>query len=185
MFGIPGDSITAIAIGVLYMKGMNPGPTVLLYEPQLLYAVFITFFVANVMMIPLGYGAIRLSRQILRVRRAILMPIILIFCIVGAFAINNTVFGVGIMLVLGLIAFVMEENGFPIAPAILGIVLGPMVEENFMTSMIKSEGDVLGFFERPIAGVLGVLTLLMWAWVMVSWAVRTWRQPLPRSQGAG
>jgi TctA family transporter len=172
VFGIPGDSITAIVIGVLYMKDMNPGPTVMLHAPELLYAVFITFFVANLLMLPLGYGAIRLSRQILRVRRAILMPIILLFCIVGAFAINNTVFGVGIIVVLGLLAYLMEENGFPIAPAILGIVLGPLVEENFMTSMIKSDGNLLGFFERPIAAVLGVITLAIWAWVILAWMLR-------------
>ena len=161
VFGIPGD-LTAIVIGVLYMKNMNPRPTIMLHAPELLYAVFITFFVANLMM-PLGYAAIRLSRQILHVPPDILMPVILIFCIVGAFAINNTVFGVGIILVLGLLAFVMEENGFPIAPTVLGIVLGPLVEENFMTSMIKSDGNLLGFFERPIAAVLGVITLGIWA----------------------
>ena len=175
VFGIPGDSITAIVIGVLYMKNMNPGPTILLHAPELLYAVFIVFFLANLMMIPLGYGAIRLSRQILHVPRPILMPVILIFCIVGAFAINNTVFGVGIILVLGLLAFMMEENGFPIAPTILGIVLGPLVEENFMTTMIKSNGDLLGFFSRPIAAVLGAITLLIWAWVIVGWGLRAWR----------
>jgi putative tricarboxylic transport membrane protein len=99
----------------------------------------------------------------------ILMPVILIFCIVGAFAINNTVFGVGIIMVLGLLAFVMEENGFPIAPTVLGIVLGPLVEENFMTSMMKADGNLMGFFERPIAAVLGVITLGVWAWVIVGW----------------
>jgi putative tricarboxylic transport membrane protein len=181
VFGIPGDSITAIVIGVLYMKNMNPGPTVMLHAPELLYAVFITFFVANILMIPLGYGAIRLSRQILRVRRAVLMPIILIFCIVGAFAINNTVFGVGIILVLGVLAFFMEENGIPIAPAILGIVLGPLLERSFMTSMIKGGGDLSHFFSRPIAAVLGVITLAIWGWVLVGWilrAVRSRRAPL-------
>jgi TctA family transporter len=175
VFGIPGDSITAIVIGVLYMKNMNPGPTVMLHAPELLYGVFIVFFVANLMMIPLGYAAIRLSRQILHVPRDVLMPIILLFCIVGAFAINNTVFGVGIIVVVGLLAYVMEENGFPIAPAILGIVLGPLVEENFMTSMIKSDGNLLGFFERPIAAVLGAITLLIWGWVLVGWVLRFWR----------
>jgi putative tricarboxylic transport membrane protein len=157
------------------MKNMNPGPTIMLHAPELLYAVFIVFFVANVLMMPLGYAAIRLSRQILHVPRDILMPVILIFCIVGAFAINNTVFGVGIILVLGLLAYVMEENGFPIAPAVLGIVLGPLVEENFMTSMIKSDGNLLGFFERPIAAVLGVVTLGIWCWVLVGWILRSWR----------
>ena len=99
-------------------------------------------------------------------------------------SINNTVFGVGIILVLGLLAFFMEENGFPIAPAILGIVLGPLVEENFMTSMIKADGDLLGFFERPIAAVLGVITLAIWAWILVGWTVRQVRSD-PRAGGAG
>jgi TctA family transporter len=67
------------------------------------------------------------------------------------------------MLALGVLAFVMEENGIPVAPAILGIVLGPMVEDNFMVSMLKSQGDLLAFFERPIAATLGVLVLAIWA----------------------
>jgi putative tricarboxylic transport membrane protein len=184
VFGIPGDSITAIVIGVLYMKNMNPGPTVMLHAPELLYGVFIVFFVANLMMIPLGYAAIRGSRQILRVPRDVLMPVILLFCIVGAFAINNTVFGVGIILVLGLVAFLMEENGFPIAPAILGIVLGPLVERSFMTSMIKGGGDLAHFFARPIAAVIGAITLAIWAWVIVGWALRL-RRGRRRRLGAG
>ncbi len=162
VFGIPGDSVTAIVIGVLYMKGMNPGPTVFLNQPELIYAVFIAFFVANIALLPLGFLAIRLARQLLRVPRRVLMPIILMFCIVGAFAINNSIFGVTVMLVLGVLAYVMEENGFPIAPAILGIVLGTMLEDNFMSSMIKAEGDLLGFFSRPIAATLGVVTLSVW-----------------------
>jgi TctA family transporter len=179
VFGIPGDSITAIVIGVLYMKNMNPGPTVLLHAPELLYGVFIVFFVANILMIPLGYAAIRLSRHILHVPRDILMPIILIFCIVGAFAINNTAFGVGIIIVLGLLAYLMEENRIPIAPAILGIVLGPLVERNFMTSMIKGGGDLTHFFSRPIAAVLGVITLAIWASVIVGWILRVVRSRRP------
>lgn len=162
VFGIPGDSITAIVIGVLYMKGMNPGPMVFIEKPELIYAVFIAFFIANLALLPLGFAAIRLSRQILKIPRRVLMPLILIFCMVGAFAINNTVFGITVMLILGVLAYFMEENGFPVAPAILGIVLGAMVEDNFMASMIKADGSVLGFFSRPIAATLGVITILLW-----------------------
>ena len=162
VFGIPGDSITAIVIGVLYMKGMNPGPTVFLSQPELIYAVFIAFFVANIALIPLGFAAIRMSRQILHMPQRVLMPIILLFCIVGSFAINNTVFGVTVMLILGVMAYLMEENGFPVAPTILGIVLGPMLEDNFMSSMIKADGDLMGFFSRPIAATLGALFILLW-----------------------
>lgn len=162
VFGIPGDSITAIVIGVLYMKGMNPGPMVFIQNPELIYAVFIAFFIANLALLPLGFAAIRLSRQILRIPRRVLMPLILMFCMVGAFAINNTVFGITVMLVLGILAYLMEENGFPVAPAILGIVLGSMVEDNFMASMIKADGSLLRFFSRPIAATLGVITILLW-----------------------
>jgi TctA family transporter len=162
VFGIPGDSITAIVIGVLYMKGMNPGPTVFLEQPELIYAVFIAFFVANLALLPLGFMAIRMSRQILHVPPRVLMPVILMFCVVGSFAINNTVFGVTVMLILGVMAYLMEENGFPVAPTILGIVLGPMLEDNFMSSMIKADGDLLGFFSRPIAATLGALFILLW-----------------------
>jgi putative tricarboxylic transport membrane protein len=162
VFGIPGDSITAIVIGVLYMKGMNPGPTVFLSQPELIYAVFIAFFVANIALIPLGFAAIRMSRQILHMPQRVLMPVILLFCIVGSFAINNTVFGVTVMLILGVMAYLMEENGFPVAPTILGIVLGPMLEDNFMSSMIKADGDLMGFFSRPIAATLGALFILLW-----------------------
>jgi putative tricarboxylic transport membrane protein len=164
VFGIPGDSITAIVIGVLYIKGMNPGPTVFLNNPENIYAVFIVFFLANLLMIPLGWAAIKAARRILDVPRNVLMPIILLFCIVGAFAINNTVFAVVIVLVFGVAAYFMEENGYPVAPAILGVILGAMLEETFITSMIKADGRITGFVERPIAAGLGALTAAIVAW---------------------
>src|SRR5262249_40667998 len=102
--------------------------------------------------------------------RNILMPVILLFCVVGSFAINNTVFGVTLILVFGLFAFLMEENGFPVAPAILGVVLGNMMEENFITSMIKSDGDPSAFFTRRIAGSLAAATILIVFWPMLAWA---------------
>jgi putative tricarboxylic transport membrane protein len=169
VFGIPGDSITAIVIGVLYIKGMNPGPAIFMNNPEQIYAVFLTFFLANLLLIPLGWLCIKAAKRILEVPRNILMPIILLFCIVGAFAINNTVFAVGVILVFGIVAYFMEENGFPVAPAILGVILGTMLEENFITSMIKSDGRFLGFFERPIAAGLGILTIMVWLWPLARW----------------
>jgi TctA family transporter len=164
VFGIPGDSITAIAIGVLYLKGMNPGPTLFVNNPQNIYAVFIVFILAQLLMLPLGWAAIRAARQILRIPASVLMPLILLFCIVGSFAINNSLFGVIVMLAAGVIGFFMERWGFPVAPTILGVVLGTMLEENFFSSLIKADGNFLVFFERPIAGALGAVTLLIWAW---------------------
>jgi len=168
VFGIPGDSITAIVIGVLYMKNMNPGPTLFTTNPQNIYAVFLLFILANIIMIPLGILCIKVAKRILRVPREILMPLILLFCIVGTFAINNSLFEVGIMLVAGILAYILEANRFPIAPAILGVVLGGMLEENFITSMIKSNGDLSAFFARPIALCLAVLCILVWSWPLIA-----------------
>ena len=177
VFGIPGDSITAIVIGVLYMKNMNPGPTLFTTNPQNIYAVFLLFILANLIMIPLGILCIKVAKRILRVPRDLLMPMILLFCVVGTFAINNSVFQVGVMLVAGIAAYLLEANKFPVAPAILGVVLGGMLEENFITSMIKSNGDLSAFVSRPIALALAILTVLVWFAPLL---LRVLRRPAPR-----
>jgi TctA family transporter len=164
VFGIPGDSITAIAIGVLYLKGMNPGPTLFVNNPQNIYAVFIVFFLAQLLMLPLGWMAIKAAKRILHIPASVLMPLILLFCVVGSFAINNSLFGVVVMLAAGIVGFCMERWGFPVAPTILGVVLGTMLEEHFFSSLIKANGNFLVFFERPIAGTLGALCLAVWLW---------------------
>lgn len=162
VFGIPGDAVTAIAVGVLVMKGMEPGPQLLTTNPQNFYAVMLVFVIANILMLPLGYVAARSARWIFEVPRALLNAAILLFCVVGSYSINNTMFGVTVMLVLGVMAFFMEKSGFAMAPVILGIVLGPLVEQNFTTSMIITNGNVFGLFERPIAAVLGVASIAVW-----------------------
>ncbi len=177
VFGIPGDSITAIVIGVLYMKNMNPGPTLFTTNPQNIYAVFLLFIIANIIMVPLGVLCIKAAKRILKVPRNILMPVILLFCTVGTFAINNTVFDIGVMLAAGVAAYVLEENDFPIAPAILGVVLGGMLEENFISSLIKSDGSLLGFVSRPIAAVLAALTILVWSTPLFMGMFRRKSQP--------
>jgi TctA family transporter len=163
VFGIPGDAITAIVIGVLFMKGVRPGPLIFEQQRPLLYALYLTFILANVLMIPFGYLAVWASAKTLRVSRALLLPGILIFCIVGAYAINNSFFDVGVMLVMGVVGYLFEANGFPVAPVVLGLVLGPIVEQNFMVSMIKTNWDVTQFVSRPVSALLGALTLATWA----------------------
>jgi putative tricarboxylic transport membrane protein len=175
VFGIPGDTITAIVIGVLFIKGLNPGPTLFIFNPQNIYAIFIIFIIANLIMIPLGFIVIKLGRQLLRVPRKILMPCILAFCMVGAFATNNATFNISVMLAFGVLGFIMEENDIPIAPCILGIVLGGMLESNFVTTMIKADGDLLAFFYRPIAAGLGIFTILVWASPLIIWGVKRMR----------
>ncbi|MEP2641546.1 tripartite tricarboxylate transporter permease [Roseobacter sp.] len=167
VFGIPGDTVTAIAIGVMMLKGITPSPRVFETDGTLVLAIFMAFALANLIMIPLGIIAIRVARHALSVPTRILMPVILIFCIVGSYAVDNTIFSVWIMLGLGILAYLMEENGIPIAPAILGIVLGKVIEKNFLITMLKTQGDMLGFFDRPVAAVLGVVTLALWSFLIL------------------
>jgi TctA family transporter len=176
VFGIPGDSITAIVIGVLYMKNMNPGPTVFTENAQLIYSVFLIFILANLIMFPLGWAAIKLARQTLRTPRNLLLPIILLFCLVGSFAMTNSLYGVILMLAMGLFGWFLEEHGIPVAPLILGLVLGELLEQTFVQSMIKADGHYIEFVSRPIAAVLGAATIAIWAFMLL-------RAALPRRAG--
>ncbi len=184
VFGIPGDAVTAIAVGVLVMKGMDPGPQLLTVNPQNFYAVLLVFLLANILLLPFGVITAKLSRFIFEVPRSYLNAAILLFCVVGSYAINNSMFGVWVMIVLGVVAYILEANRFAIAPIILGIVLGPLLEKNFTTSMMIARGDALAFFDRPIAGVLGVATIAVWVAVIVSGVVVSSRRKRETIAGA-
>lgn len=163
VFGIPGDAITAIVISVMFIKGINPGPTLFLMKPEVIYTIFALFFVANLIMIPLGLLCIHSFGVILKLPQALVSPVILMFCILGAFAVENTLFAVALVVIFGVLGYIMELNDIPLAPAILGLILGPLLEQTFMTTMMKSQGSLVLFFDRPIGGTLGVLTLAGWA----------------------
>jgi TctA family transporter len=179
LFGIPGDTITAIAIGVLYMKGLNPGPTLFTEKASSMYALYIVFIIANILMIPLGIAMIRASRHVLKAPRAAAMPLILLLCAVGAFAIGNNPFAIVIVAVFGVIGFMMERNGYPVAALVLGVVMGTMVEQYFVTSLIKSDGDLLPFFERPVSSFLAALTITALMWPVAVWTLRRLRRAEP------
>lgn len=163
VFGIPGDSVTAIVIGVLLMKDIQPGPRIFA-DPQqsvLVYSIYLTFLLANILLIPLGFLAIRAGSQLVRIPRRVLMPIILAFCILGAYAINGSYFDIGIMLAMGVLGFVLELYAIPLGPVVLGIILGGKVEQAFVQNLLKSD-SLLEFFGRPIAAGLGVTCLVLW-----------------------
>jgi putative tricarboxylic transport membrane protein len=182
VFGIPGDSITAIVIGVLFMKGLRPGPMIFEQHPEIIYAVYFAFILANLLMVPFGYLAIKVSSQMLRVSKNILMPTILMFCVIGSFSINNSIFDVGIMLLMGVVGYFMEANGYPVAPIVLGLVLGPILEQNFMISMIKSEWDLTLFFVRPISAILGTFTIIVWFFPLLATFLERGKKNSPMAQ---
>ncbi|HYF55971.1 MAG TPA: tripartite tricarboxylate transporter permease [Salinarimonas sp.] len=178
LFGIPGDTITAIAIGVLYMKGLNPGPTLFTERASSMYALYIIFILANIIMIPLGILMIRAASTVLRAPRSAVMPVIMLCCAVGPFATGNNLFAVVCVAAFGVLGYAMERNGYPVAALVLGVVMGSMVEQNLVTSLIKSDGSLLPFIERPVAGVLAVMTLAALLWPVAVWA---WRRRAPPS----
>lgn len=183
LFGIPGDTIAAIAIGVLYMKGLNPGPTLFTEKASSMYAIYIMFFIANIIMVPLGIVMIRGASYVLRAPRSAIMPAIILCCAVGSFAIGNNLFGVVTVAAFGLIGYVMEANGYPVAALVLGVVMGTMVEQNFVTSLIKSDGSILPFFERPVSAILAAMTITALIWPLLAWVAtrlfRLWRPATP------
>jgi TctA family transporter len=172
LFGVPGDTITAIAIGVLYMKGLNPGPTLFTEKASSMYAIYIIFIIANIIMIPLGIVMIRLASHVLRAPRSSIMPVILLCCALGTFATGNSLFAVLTVAAFGIIGYVMEANGYPVAAMVLGIVMGTMVEQSFVTSLIKSDGSILPFFERPVSAILAAMAIGALVWPVLVWIWR-------------
>ena len=172
LFGIPGDTITAIAIGVLYMKGLNPGPTLFTERAASMYALYIIFILANIIMIPLGIIMIRVAANVLRAPRAAIMPVILLLCALGAFATGNNLFSVALVAFFGVLGYVMEKNGYPVAALVLGIVMGSMVEQSFVTSLLKSDNSLMPFIDRPISAILALITFSALAWPLLAWMLR-------------
>lgn len=165
VFGIPGDSITAIVIGVLLMKNINPGPEIFINQPVLVYSIYISFILANVALLVVGYFAIKAGRFVIRVPQRILLPVILLFCIIGSYAIQGNYFDVGIMLFMGLLGFVLERRAVPLGPVVLGIILGGPLEERFIQTITGAEGIIMPFFNRPIAAALGIGFMVLWGWI--------------------
>lgn len=158
VFGIPGDSVTAIVLGVMMMKGIIPGPRIFVEYGNMIYTLFIIFLIANVMIVPLGLITIKfLGKLFLKTPDYILVPMILAFCIVGSYAIDYSFFSVMVMLIFGIIGFFMQKYDYPYAPMILGIILGKMMETYFVMTYIK--GGIVSFFDRPLSLFLFTLTI--------------------------
>ena len=160
--GLPGDTVTAIVLGVFIMKGITPGPVLFEQNAGLVQAMFLTFLFCNLVLLPLyGYLTARLASRVIKVPPNLLLTVISGLCIVGAYAINNSLFDVGVMALMGVFAMLLRRGGFPLAQVVLGMVLGPILEQNFMVSAIKSTWNWTSFFERPVALLLMILTVVV------------------------
>jgi putative tricarboxylic transport membrane protein len=152
-FGIPGDAVTAMMLGALMIHGLQPGPLLITSQPVLAYGVYLSFFMAAVFMVIVQSFGIKVFLRLNQISQHYLIPGILMLCALGSFAINNRIFDVWVLLAFGLIGFWLKSNGFPLAPFILGIILGPMAEENLRRAL-STDPNVMLFFTRPISAVL-------------------------------
>jgi putative tricarboxylic transport membrane protein len=176
VLGIPGDSVTAVVIGILMMKDVTPGPQIF-ERGGLVDSVYLLFLLANLVLLPVGYLAIRAGRALVRVPHRILLPVILLFCVVGAYAADDSLFDVGVMLAMGLLGLALDEWGVPLGPVVLGIVLGGPLEERFIGTLRASGGAPLAFVERPQSMVLAVLCLALWLSPVLAALRRRGRRP--------
>jgi TctA family transporter len=166
--GIPQSAVMALMLGALMIHGITPGPNLLTEKPEMFWGLVMSFWIGNVMLLALNLPLIGIWIRLLQIPFHILMPGILMFICIGAYAINNTVFDVYLVLVFGALGYAMRLADFPPAPLILGFVLGPMMEENLRRALLISRGDFLVFLTRPISAVLVLVTVALVAWAIWS-----------------
>jgi putative tricarboxylic transport membrane protein len=161
---LPGSAPAAVLMAAMMIHGLNPGPNLMVESPQFFYQIIAMLVIADMSKLVFGFVLVRPLIKVLLVPRERLMPIVFVLCVVGAFAITSRVFDIYVMLVFGLIGFVMRELKFNMAPLILGLVLGDLLEKNLTRGLVLSDGSLLPFFTRPVCAVLSALTILSVLW---------------------
>lgn len=158
--GIPGDPITAVMLGALTLQGVTPGPRLFTENPDLTTFIFTGLFAINIAMFALGALICPLFSRIIRVPEPLLLAAVVVLIAIGTYSVNFNPFDLGLLLVAGLAGFVMRLLGFPLAPVVIGFVLGDMIEQSLRQGMILTKGDFLGFLNSPIALTLFALTVV-------------------------
>jgi putative tricarboxylic transport membrane protein len=183
--GIPGSATTAIMLGGLMMWGLRPGPLLFEKNPQFVWGLIASQYIANVMLLVLSTLAIPLFVRALRLRYTILMPLVIVFCITGAYSLKNNVWDVGQMLVFGVLGYAMKKLGYSPAALVLALVLGPLAERALRQSLIISDAGLGILFMRPISAVLTTAALLAIVVPAVRAILAASRRPRNRSSSAG
>jgi len=166
-FGIPGSNSAAIMLAAMLLHGISPGPQLFERTPQIVYGLFVGMFVANIMMLVLGYLSLRPAIAIVNIKRPLLLASILALVLVGAYSISNRMFEVWVVLGTGLLGYGMRRFGFNILAMVLGLVLGFLVEVNLRRSLLISLGNPWVFFTRPISVALLTFALFTLLWPII------------------
>lgn len=162
--GIPGDAIMALILGALTIQGITPGPDVINSHPDLFWGLIVSFWIGNIILVILNIPLIGMWIRLLSIPYHILFPAIVLFTCIGVYSTHNNVFDVYVLLAFGLAGYLMVLLRFEVVPVLLGLILGPMLEENFRRALLLSRGSFSVFVERPISAVVLALTVALLAW---------------------
>ena len=178
--GIPGSGTTAVMLGAMMLFGLQPGPLLFEKNPDFVWGTIASMYIGNVMLVILNIVFVPVFVRALMIPYSVLAAFIVLFCIVGVYSVNFSTFELWIMLVSGVIGYVMRKLEFPIAPIVLALVLGPMMETSLRQSLLMSQGSFAIFFTRPISAILAVLVLVfLFAPLLLSFVAK---KPLPAAE---
>lgn len=166
--GIPGDAVTAIMIGALYIHGLNPGPMLMVEQPHMFWFITGALMLANIFMLIFGLTGIRIFTKIVEMPRTVLIPLILLLSIVGAYAVNNSISDVYWMLGFGVLGYFMKSYGYQLGPVILGVILSRLLDENWRRAIISEQGSVSGLFKGMLTSPLSLVLLTMVVLIFIS-----------------
>ncbi|MDR1708832.1 MAG: tripartite tricarboxylate transporter permease [Candidatus Accumulibacter sp.] len=158
--GVPGDSITAVMLGAITLIGVRPGPLLFTETPHIVYAIFAGWILIQFVMLGMGFLSAKFAPYVLRVSPRVLLPLVGVFCIIGAYTLSNSLFDVLVTVVFGVIGFVMRKYGYPAAPLVLGVILGPMAESNLNRAMLNSNNDWTTLLHRPFSAAFLALSIV-------------------------
>lgn len=179
--GIPSNVVMALLLGALMIHGITPGPLFIANNPDIFWGVIASMYIGNVMLLVLNLPLIGLWVQVLKVPYKVLFPLILLFCVIGAYSINSSTFDIAVMLVFGVLGYLMRKYKFECAPMVLAFVLGPMFEKSLRLSLLLSDGSFLIFFTRPIAAAGMIATFLMLGSCIIP-SLRKKREEIPMDE---
>jgi putative tricarboxylic transport membrane protein len=158
--GIPGDAVTAIILGAFIIRGLRPGPSLFAEHGDIAYTIFAGFTVASVTTLIVGLAMAKIFARVLNIPKKILLPIILALCLVGSYAIQNSIFDVYVTVFFGILGYFLRKFGFQGSPIVLALILGPMAEYNFRLTLTATQGDYSVFVTRPICLAFLIISAL-------------------------
>ena len=166
--GIPGDPVTAILLGALMIQGLQPGPLLFEQNPVVVRGIYISVIISYIAIFIFSIFSIRVIARLLNVKSSILSAFVLVFCVIGSYALNNSYFDVFVAIAFGLLGYWMRKDGYSLGPMTLALVLGEMIEQKLSGALKLSNGSIVPFFTRPVSLVLFLITMAFILYSVIS-----------------